>query len=211
MLRLNLGCSDDFIKGWLNVDVADPKVPEGIEYQQVDLNQRWPWLGSSVDEIKAFDVFEHIRGFNERYYHGTMASQRTGKTHVMNEAHRVLKPGGILHMTVPSVDRLDGKVNRGAFADPTHVSYWTWDDIFYFSEQFNHERVRGTYSGAAEAGERLRLGPAYGITALFQFPEVEQDVFGSWKVVRQPSGEWSVVAQAGGTRAKLVGRLTAVK
>jgi len=75
----------------------------------------------------------------------------------MNEAWRVLKPGGILDLAVPCVALADGSVNPGAFADPTHVSFWTLDDRYYFCEPWNNP-----------AGERGRLGPAYGITALFR-------------------------------------------
>src|ERR1035441_8996117 len=81
-LRLNLGCSDAHVKGWLNVDLCEPA--DVI----ADLSQRWPWNDSSVAAIKSWDCFEHL----------------PSKLFTMNEAHRVLKPGGLLDLFVPTTD-----------------------------------------------------------------------------------------------------------
>jgi predicted SAM-dependent methyltransferase len=135
MFRLNLGSNDDHRQGWTNVDIAPPADV------LADLNQPWPWEDGTVERILANDVLEHLHS----------------KIWAMNEAHRVLKPGGILELAVPSVMLSDGRVNPGAFADPTHQTFWTMDDRYYFCEEWNNPQ-----------GERGRLGPAYGITALFR-------------------------------------------
>ena len=125
-LRLNLGCSDAHIPGWLNVDRCQPAD------QIADLTLwGWPWYSDSVDAIKAWDIFEHL----------------PNKLHTMNEAHRVLKPGGQLDLFIPTTD------GRGAFQDPTHVSFWTPNDLFYFCEEY---------------AEWQRFHAAYGITARFR-------------------------------------------
>lgn len=134
LLKLNLGCSDDHKPGYLSVDIAPPADVV------TDLRVPWPWEDSSVDEIYAHDVLEHLP-----------------QIHALNEAHRVLKPGGILDLAVPAVNLSDGRINLGAFADPTHVSFWCLDTRYYYCEQWNNLQ-----------GERGRLGPAYGITALFR-------------------------------------------
>ena len=141
-VRLNLGCSDDRKAGYIGVDIALPAD------QLADLRVRWPWDDSSVDEIYAKDVFEHIDNVELR--------GNRGKIWVMNESHRVLKPDGVLEFLVPVVLMNDGRVNPGAFADPTHVSFWTPDDKYYFCSHWNNPQ-----------GERGRMGSAYGITALF--------------------------------------------
>ena len=105
-LKLNLGCCDSHLKGFLNVDICEPA--DVI----ADLTQRWPWDDSTVDQIAAWDVFEHL----------------PNKIHTMNETHRVLKPGGRLDLFVPTTD------GRGAFQDPQHVSFWTPNDLFYYVE-----------------------------------------------------------------------------
>jgi predicted SAM-dependent methyltransferase len=134
-MKLNLGCSDDHKPGYVNVDQAPPCD------HLVDLARPWPWGAAVIDEIFAHDIFEHL----------------PSKIRAMNSAHRVLKSGGILDLAVPCVYLPDGRVNPGAFADPTHRSYWTMDDRYYFCEDWNNPR-----------GERGRFGQAYGITALFR-------------------------------------------
>ena len=104
--------------GWWNVDRVAPCD------QIADLSQQWPWADSSVKEIKAWDIFEHL----------------PNKVHTMNEAHRVLAPGGRLDLFVPTTD------GRGAFQDPTHVSFWTPNDLFYFCQEFQEwQRFREGY------------------------------------------------------------------
>jgi len=139
MLKLNLGCSDHRIPGYLGVDRC---FGPGVD-QVADLRFPWPWEESTIEEIVAHDVFEHI---DNNDYRGQL-----GIVWAMNEAHRVLKPGGKLDLVVPSLP------GYAPWVDPTHVNVWTADTRYYFDARWN-------YSG----GERGRLGPAYGITALFK-------------------------------------------
>ena len=129
-LKLNLGCSDAHLKGYVNVDRCEPA--DVI----ADLRNQWPWAESSVDEVKAWDIFEHIES----------------KIQTMNECHRVMKAGATLDLFIPTTD------GRGAFQDPTHVSFWTPNDLFYFVESYV---------------EWQRFHVAYGITARFKL--ISQD------------------------------------
>lgn len=79
-----------------------------------DLNERWPFEDSSVGIIRAMDVFEHLKN----------------PIHTMKEVQRVLAPGGYLICHVPSTD------GRGAFQDPTHVSFWNENSFFYYTKEF---------------------------------------------------------------------------
>jgi predicted SAM-dependent methyltransferase len=103
-VRLNLGCSDRLEPGFENVDICQPCD------RVVDLRGAWPWETGSVSEIRAWDIIEHL----------------PDRIHTMNEAFRVLKPGGRLDIIVPTTD------GRGAFQDPTHVSFWNRNSFFYF-------------------------------------------------------------------------------
>lgn len=67
---------------------------------------------SSVGVIRAADFLEHI----------------AEPVDLMNEAYRVLAHGGMLLTMTPSTD------GRGAWQDPTHVSYWNENSFWYYTE-----------------------------------------------------------------------------
>lgn len=104
-MRLNLGSCDRHFPGFLAVDIAEPA--DTI----VDLAQPWPWPDSSVDEIRAWDIIEHL----------------PNTIHTMNEAWRVLRPGARFDIIVPTTD------GRGAWQDPGHVSFWNRNSFLYFT------------------------------------------------------------------------------
>lgn len=108
-VKINLGCNKNALRGWINVDIH--------EFSGVDivsnLEEPWPWDDSSVDYIRAYDILEHLHN----------------PVHSMNEAWRVLSHGGILEVLVPSTD------GRGAFQDPTHVSFWNQNSFLYYSQK----------------------------------------------------------------------------
>jgi SAM-dependent methyltransferase len=88
--------------------------------QIVDLNKRpWPWAENSIDQIIAFDALEHLYPLGK-------AEGQANIVAVLSEIHRVLKPGGELLARIPSSD------SRGAFQDPTHVTYWNPNTWWYF-------------------------------------------------------------------------------
>jgi len=76
-----------------------------------DLETGIPLPDNSCGVIRAHDALEHIKN----------------SQHLMNEIHRVLAPGGILLSMTPSTD------GRGAFQDPTHVSFWNQNSFFYYT------------------------------------------------------------------------------
>ena len=63
----------------------------------------WPWETAEVERIDAKDVFEHVMD----------------PITFMVEAHRVLIPGGLLHIRTPYFKSKD------AFTDPTHRRFPT--------------------------------------------------------------------------------------
>ena len=134
-MKLNLGCSDNLLPPeWVNVDLFfSPEVwsDRSRRMQAADLRDGWPWPESSVDEIRAWDIIEHL----------------PDKIHTMNEAWRVLRPGGVLDIKIPTTD------GPGAWQDPTHVSYWNRNSFLYYTYDDPH---------------RLRFGEAYGIKARFE-------------------------------------------
>lgn len=130
-MKLNICCSTPpWPEGYHNVDIVQPC------NQIADLSKQWPWDSNSIEEIRAFDAIEHL----------------PDKIHTMNEAHRILVPGGLFDIKVPTTD------GYGAWCDPTHVSYWNRLSFDYF--------VRGT-------APYERFPKAYGITACFDIVREE--------------------------------------
>ncbi|MFM5902950.1 MAG: methyltransferase domain-containing protein [Dolichospermum sp.] len=110
MIYVDLGCGTHKAEGFIGVDI--------IAGDQVDiianLNGSFPFPDHSVDFIKAYDIIEHL----------------PNRIHTMNEIWRILKPGGIVDISVPSTD------GRGAFQDPTYVSFWNINSFMYYCQEF---------------------------------------------------------------------------
>ena len=126
-MKLNLGCADDILPGYTNVDVFayDDRVTVA------DLRKEWPWEDGTVEHIIARDFIEHL----------------PDKIFTMNEMHRVLHNGGTVDILVPTTD------GRGAFQDPTHVSFWNSNSFMYYEHGDAHN---------------VRFAGSYGITARFK-------------------------------------------
>jgi hypothetical protein len=124
-MKLNLGCCDAPVAGFINVDKAD-----GIGVDQVaDLSFPWPWPDSSVQMVRAWDIIEHL----------------PDKILTMNELWRVLAPGACAEIAVPTTD------GPGAFQDPTHVSFWNRRSFLYFEAGNPYrERFADNYGIAAK-------------------------------------------------------------
>lgn len=131
-IRVDLGCGRDKPAGFLGVDVYPA---EGVDIVS-DLNQTFPFPDSSVAEIRAYDLVEHLHD----------------RIHTMNEIWRVCKPEATVDILVPSTD------GRGAFQDPTHVSYWNVNSFKYYSSEFPY---------------LFRLCQGYGFKGNFQIAEVQ--------------------------------------
>jgi glycosyltransferase involved in cell wall biosynthesis len=78
-----------------------------------DLNDGIPLDDNSVGVIWASHILEHLYD----------------KHKILKEIHRVLADGGWAFIQVPSTD------GRGAFQDPTHVSYWNENCFWYYTRK----------------------------------------------------------------------------
>lgn len=72
----------------------------------------------------------------------------------MNEAFRVLAPGGFLFMEVPSTD------GRGAFQDPTHISFFNENSIWYYTDDFYAKYIRPMYKGRFQLSRMVTWYPS---------------------------------------------------
>lgn len=136
---LDLGCGSqprnpfnaDEIFG---IDVKD-NVPQGILRADLCI-EPIPFESGYFDFVTAFDFIEHIPRL---LYH---PGRRYPFVELMNEVHRVLKPGGIFLSFTPAVPK------NSAFVDPTHVNFIT-EDTFptYFDENLKKASIYG-FTGA---------------------------------------------------------------
>ena len=88
MKKLNLGCGDKILPGYVNVDVVESR--RGFKPDVIcDLHQLTPFEDNSVDEILSVHVVEHF--------------WRWEVQDVLREWTRVLKPGGTMVLECPNL------------------------------------------------------------------------------------------------------------
>jgi predicted SAM-dependent methyltransferase len=124
MTSIEIGGGTLVQPGWTNMD---PRHGDG-PWQRLAQDGSWPAADGTVDAIRASHVMEHIPAGQPRI-------------DVMNEAHRVLKPGGVFEVIVPFMTG-----TWHAIADPTHVSFWVPESFHYFD---------GLFAANADYGIRL--------------------------------------------------------
>lgn len=109
--RLDLGGAISPEPGWIPVDIS----PEVVNLRgiQADLREKWPWPDNSVGAFRAHDFLEHLPDVR----------------HTMREIWRCLVPGGWLLSLTPSTD------GRGAFQDPTHLSFFNQNSFWYWTRK----------------------------------------------------------------------------
>jgi SAM-dependent methyltransferase len=100
-------------------------IDEGNRILRCDLGvERLPFPDDHFDFVTAFDLIEHIPRLV--YIDG---KRNYSFIQLVNEIHRVLKPGGIFLSDTPAYPKLS------ALTDPTHVNLITIDTFdFYFCE-----------------------------------------------------------------------------
>ena len=105
---LDLGGAHNPAPGYLIVDINDPANLLGDVFDVLSWQDN-----NSVGVIRASDFLEHI----------------PDKIRLFNEFYRVLAHGGMLLTNTPSTD------GRGAYQDPTHVSFYNENSFWYFTDQ----------------------------------------------------------------------------
>lgn len=109
-MYVDLGCGVHKPEGFIGVDCSPAPHVDIV----ADLNQEFPFPDNSVEFLRAHDVVEHL---SDRIY-------------TMNEIWRVCKPNAEIDIRVPSTD------GRGAFQDPTHISFWNINSFNYYCVEF---------------------------------------------------------------------------
>lgn len=114
LLCVDIGGGLNPVSNYITVDQRD------TAHIQADLNNRFPLGDSTVGVLNASHILEHLKD----------------PIHSMREIHRVLAHGGWAFIEVPSTD------GRGAFQDPTHVSFWNENSFWYYTNA-DHARFIG--------------------------------------------------------------------
>ncbi len=113
-IKLNLGCGEKRLPGYLNVDkFGTPDVKHDLE------SFPWPWKTNSVSEIALIHVLEHLGQATEIYFG------------IFKEMYRVCKQGAIIRIIVPHFR------HQFFYDDPTHVRVITPLGLQLFSKKLN--------------------------------------------------------------------------
>lgn len=124
--KLNVGCGEDKKAGYVNLDWS-PLVGADVAH---DLNNfPYPLEAGTFELIEAFHVLEHLdKPFN-----------------VMKEFHRILAPGGVLHIKVPHFSR--------GFTHAEHAHGFDVTFPLYFNPSF----TKSGYYGVSFELRSMRL------------------------------------------------------
>jgi len=118
-------------QGLLKIDLAS-KNKAAVGYKSIEefyepdtyvLNGKLPLPDNSVGILNASHILQKIQD----------------KSLIMSEIHRVLAHGGWAFIEVPSTD------GRGAFQDPTHVSFWNENSFLYYTEKKYGDFIENTH------------------------------------------------------------------
>jgi len=93
MKKIHFGCGWNFLEGWDNTDMV---IPPNLTKEQeqrikiIDVTQTLPYESDSVDFIFHEHMIEHIDEVDGYSF--------------LNECYRILKPGGVMRISCPSID-----------------------------------------------------------------------------------------------------------
>ena len=108
MIKLNIGCGNQCLPGWIGVDRLPPaEIICDLEKDNL------PFEDNSVSAVMALYFFEHI----------------DNPLFVMQEIWRVCASGALVEIQVPYWGC------ESAFRDPTHKKYWTHRTWEYFDSR----------------------------------------------------------------------------
>jgi len=103
-MKLNIGCGFNKLDGYVNVDQFPECAPDVLWNLE---ETPWPFAESSVDELVAHHVLEHLGQETKVFFE------------IMKELYRLMSHGGRLRITVPHPH------HPTFLSDPTHVRAFT--------------------------------------------------------------------------------------
>lgn len=180
-ISLNLGCGQRVLPGFVNIDkyVCPNCNPAEYTVEEGDISLLYQFADQSVDLIFAAHVFEHL-------------SIRQGRK-AIKEWARVLKPGGLLYLSIPDLELIAWEILANAGTD-LQSNRLEWVIFTMFGYQISPDKK--PYNGLnidEEAPEDLGQFHKSGYTKLslqkivlesgFQIQEIfSYDGFGTWSI-----------------------------
>jgi ubiquinone/menaquinone biosynthesis C-methylase UbiE len=130
-MKANLGCGNRYMQGWINVDISDKDIYGNII--KVDKKHNldkfpYPFKDNTFDEVLMRHTLEHLKDIDK----------------AVQEMIRIAKKGGKIRIVVPHY------TFYGAFRDPTHKHFFSYDSINYFKGkckvisqrlQYSHNKI----------------------------------------------------------------------
>jgi SAM-dependent methyltransferase len=108
MVKLDIGCGKNKREGFIGIDQFPM---EGVDIVMDVRNEKLPYDDCSVDEVYASHFLEHLTA--------------TERVHLLNEAYRVLKHGGVMTVATPHW------ASNRAYGDFTH-QWPPVSEMFYY-------------------------------------------------------------------------------
>lgn len=152
--RLHLGCGDNVIPGWTNVDLRSTRRVVGLNLTKV-----LPVESGSIDYIYSEHFIEHIP---------LPAAQQ-----LLQECRRVLRPGGVLRLSTPDLAKLASEYLLGRTREWADVQ-WNpatpcqmvnegmreWGHQFvYDRHELTEQLLAAGFSSVERAGWRVSVHP----------------------------------------------------
>lgn len=109
-VRINLGCGFDYRPGWINVDKYAPKADKRFDI----FRPPYPFKDQSVDYVFAEQILEHIP---------PRIGDEDGLLVVLEEIHRILRPGGLLSIGLPYAG------SNNDYQDVTHYRHFVENSL----------------------------------------------------------------------------------
>ena len=82
-MKLNIGCGDNKLEGYVNIDIDESLKPDLV----CDVTYGLPYEEGEVEEVLLYHTIEHLPKFQHQI--------------IYQEVHRVLKPDGLFIMSFP--------------------------------------------------------------------------------------------------------------
>ncbi len=125
--KLQIGCGDNLLDGWLNSDLKSSE-----KTIRLDAGQPYPFENNTFHYIFSEHLFEHLK----------ISEQKS----MLEESFRILKEGGIMRIATPSMGFLIDLYNNPNSEENREYSKWAVDRLpglqevrkFKIDTEFNH-------------------------------------------------------------------------